>query len=155
MIKEIEEFLKRSHEHDAACLEYAMKIKNANSVLETFDIGIRTPCLEYLCKSIDDGWGLEKESIERVFSHYINGKYIHRGKYSSALYCGFDGVVTAKETVYCFIGCDDATLDIEEEWRMCKVFVAGGTNLKIIGKGTAFVDFCGQDCKIDNKLSRA
>ena len=154
MIKEIEEFLKRSHEHDAACAEYAMKIKRAGSVLETFDVGLHIQCIEYLCKSIDEGWGLDMCDIHSIFKNYINGKYVHRGEYSSVLYCGFDGLVECKETVYCFIGCDDVTLNVESEWRYCKVFVAGGTHLTLTGKGTAMVDFCGHDCTIDNQLKR-
>lgn len=153
MIKEIEEFFKRSHDHSAPCAEYALKIKNAGSVKEVFDIAVQTPCLEYICKSIDDGWGIEREAIERIFKPYINGRYVYNGKYSSSLYCGAEGRITAENTVYCLIGCD-VTLYIEEEWRMCKIFAVGGTRVRIEGYGVAFTDFCGHDCEIVNNINR-
>jgi len=147
MIKEIEEFLKRSHDHSPACEKYALKVSKARNKLELFDTGLEIQCIEYLCNAIDDGWGMEIADIARIFGAYINGRHIHKGDYTSVLYASYDGDVDGDKTVMCFLGCD-VDLHIPEQWRMCKVF-ACESRIRIHGKGTVIVEHQGNNTEIE------
>lgn len=140
MIKSVSEFLERSKANTPACKEYSLKIMHAKSIAEIFATSLEIQSIEFLCKAISEGWGITSDEICRDFAPYLNGKYVYEDKYTSEMYCRFKGEIKAKSTVYCFIDCD-VVLSLEEEWRMCKIFVAGDSRVKITGKGTAFIDF--------------
>lgn len=145
MIKSVESFFERAKANTPACKEYSLKIMHAKSKLEVFKAGLEIQSIEFLCKAIDEGWGMTSDEICADFAPYINGKCVYDEKYTSELYCRFDGTIKAKSTVYCLIDCD-CCLNLEEEWRMCKVYIVGKSSVRITGKGTAFVEFCGENC---------
>lgn len=147
MIKSIELFLERAKANTPACKEYSLKIMHAKSKLEVFKAGLEIQSIEFLCKAIDEGWGITSDEICADFAPYINGKCVYDEKYTSELYCRFKGEINAKSTVYCIID-SDCTLNLEEEWRMCKLYVVGDSHVEIKGKGSAFVDFQGKDAVV-------
>lgn len=144
MIKSIESFLERAKANTPACKEYSLKVMHAKSKLDVFKAGLEIQSIEFLCKAIDEGWGLTSDEIKADFSPYINGNCVYDEKYTSELYCGFKGRINAKSTVYCLIDCD-CDLNLEEEWRMCKLYVVGNSHVNIKGKGNAFIEFQGKN----------
>lgn len=148
MIESVSEFLERSKANTPACKEYALKIMHAKSKMEVFKAALEVQSVEFLCKAIDEGWGITSDEICRDFAPYINGKYVFKDGYSSEMYCRFNGEIKAESTMYCFIDCN-VVLNIEEDWRMCKIFIAGNSHIKTIGKGTAFIDFKDKKSTVD------
>lgn len=137
MIPIVESYLRRSLKHNPACDEYSEKIHMARSVREVFDIALNTPCIEFLCGSVAEGWSPKKEEVWDSFSSYLNGRYSHEGKYSSVMYCGYKGKVLCDKTVFCFLW-SDAVINVPKN-RLCMVYAAGdGCRVKVTGEGSAF-----------------
>lgn len=147
MVKSVESFFERAKANTPACKEYSLKVMHAKSKIEIFKAALEVQSVEFLCKAIDEGWGITSDEICADFAPYINGKCVYDEEYTSELYCRFNGEIKAKSTVYCLID-SDCVLNLEEEWRLCKLYVVGDSHIKIEGKGSAFIDFCGKDCVV-------
>lgn len=148
MIKSVQSFFERAKANTPACKEYSLKIMHAKSKMEVFKAALEIQSIEFLCKAIDEGWGMTSDEICRDFAPYLNGNCVYDEKYTSELYCRFNGKIKAKSTVYCFIDCD-VVLNLEEEWRMCKIYAVGDTRVKTTGKGTAFIDYQGRNSSFE------
>ena len=84
MIKSIESFLERAKANTPACKEYSLKIMHAKSKMEIFKAALEIQSIEFLCKAIDEGWGMTSDEICRDFAPYLNGKCVYDGIFASS-----------------------------------------------------------------------
>ena len=138
MIKMVEQYVSRSENRTPVCEKFREMLKEARSMKGVFDIALRTEGIEFICKSVEEGWSPTKQEIWDNFKPYLNGKYVHDGKYSSVMYCGFKGKVFCDKTVMCLLWCD-AEIVVPKN-RICMIYVAGeGSTVRVTGEGRSVV----------------
>lgn len=148
MIREVEEFLRRSHAHTPACKEYASMVYRCKSVKELFDTALDIQSVEFVSKAIDDGWCIDSADIQRIFNAYVNGKYVReKDGYKSVMYCNYCGEAVVEQTVV-FVIDSEITLFLPD-YAICKVFIAGCSNVHFKGGGTAFIEHLDHRASVD------
>ncbi len=147
MIPEIEEFLQRARAHKPACKERTLTLMHSKSMKELYEAATDIQGIEFLCNAIGQGWGMATADIERLFGSYINGRYIRDiDGYKTAVYCNYSGEVTVNATVMCFID-SHVTLFMPDS-TLCKLYVAGDSEVRVTGGGTAFIEYQDDKSKI-------
>lgn len=138
MIEMVYRYVGRSEDRTPVCEKFRDMLKNTRSMKGVFDIALRTESIEFICESVKEGWSPTKEEIWSTFKPYLNGNYVHDGKYTSVMYCGFKGKVICDKTVMCLLW-SDAEIVVPKN-RLCMIYVAGeGSKVKVTGEGRALV----------------
>lgn len=79
---------------------------SAKSKKQLMDIALSIRGIEYLTRSIAEGWGISPSVIEEEFAPFLNGGYKrYANGYSSSVYCGYRGdTIKIDTTVTLVIG---------------------------------------------------
>lgn len=82
----LEQFRKNAAEHGIC--EMSADWDKCKSKKQLIDLALSIRGIEYIAKAINEGWGIDAETICREFAPFINGKYVRdKDGYTSALYC--------------------------------------------------------------------
>lgn len=136
MVKESELLmLKRNAIMLGLCGEYKGKWDSCITKKELVDMALDSNGVEFMADSMAFEWGLSKEYLQREFEEYMNGLYQRSGNgYTSEMYVGAHGIMKLKSTITLIAYCDGLEIDVPEHF-IGKVYVCGGSNVKIENKG--------------------
>ena len=91
--------------------------------------------IEFMSDSIAFGWGLSRDYLMKEFGEFMNGAYRcqERG-YTSEMYVGAHGVASVSSTLVLVAYCDGLELLVPAHMA-CKVYVCGGSGVRIESRG--------------------
>lgn len=126
------------------CGGYKDKWDAATSKEALMDIALDSNGVEMLADASAFGWGMDIQYLKRTFSDYINGKW-NRSKdgYTSCLYVDFNGQIENDCTITTVLA-SKVTFNVPKG-SICKLYVAGGTELNITGEGICYVYSYGEN----------
>lgn len=129
---------------DGLCSEYSQKWDNCSSKKQIMDMCLGVKGVDYLCDAYAKGWGISASELNTKFNPFINGKYkFNNGKYTSALYCRYNGTIMAETTLLTFVDCD-VCVNVPR-FNICKIYATGKTKIKLIGDGECIVVAYGKE----------
>ena len=142
--------LKRRAIRLGLCEEYRRKWDLACTKDELVRMAIDSNGVEFLADSIAFGWGVGKDYILREFDGYVNGKHLcGEDGYTSEMFVGAYGGVTTRATITLFAYCDKY-LDVEiPAGIVSRVYVCGGSRIRIHCKGSLELYVYGTDNIVD------
>ncbi len=125
---------KRNAESHNVCGKYKQKWDKAENLEELMKVALDIQGIEYLSKSISEGWGLSPEYISHHFRKYINGEYLHTSEkgYTSEMICNFQGEVTIKATNTILI--DSECIVNIPQGHLCNLYVTGKSSIVIFNE---------------------
>jgi len=132
-MNELLDFKKRAISH-GVCDKYGAEWDAAENRKDLIDVALSAQGIEYVAKSIADGWGVSATYLARDFKGYVNGGY-RRDKdgYSSEMYASFDGTLTARSTMLLLVGCK---CEVHVPHGMAtQLYLCGGSKIKIRNEG--------------------
>lgn len=112
------------------CENYTEMWSDEKSKRQLFELACDANSVEYMAKSLSEGWGLSPEFISDKFKAYINGKYICEYKndkghgYTSAMLCDFEGESFEVNTTLLCVLSSKTGLHIKPN-HLCKIYVSG------------------------------
>lgn len=115
------------------CSEYSTIWDRCASNKQIMDMALGVKGADYICDTIAKGWGISPSAISDRFVHFINGKYTYDNKYTSKMYCQFNGEIVADTTILQIIECK-CGLVIPDN-GICEVYVTGNSNISVSGNG--------------------
>lgn len=137
--------LKRNALMMGLCGQYKSKWDGCKTKRELVNMALDSNGIEFMADSIAFGWGLGKEYLQREFGEFMNGFYQCREKgYTSEMYIGAHGVLSVKSTLLLVGYCDDLEIEIPEH-SVCRIYVCGGSRVRIENKGNVEVYEYGAD----------
>ena len=148
MMNELHKFKETAISH-GVCDEYLGKWNKATSKKELIDIALSSEGCEFMCSSINEGWGIDKAFFKRTFYPYLNGRYKYDKKYTSSIYVDYKGSILADTTLMQVIDCD-MCISVPST-MITKVFICGDSNVVFKGNGRLIVIVYGDKPKIDYK----
>lgn len=88
---------------------------------------------DFLCASVEKGWGLTKDFLINNFNGLINGFYVARcgndNGYTSEIYVGHKCDITVRTTILIVLY-SDVTIHVPTN-HVCRIFAAGNTNISV------------------------
>ncbi len=102
------------------CKEYVLLWRNCKTKKDFVDLSLQMGSIEFIAKSIYEGWGLSTDFIKKEFADFINGKYIGENIYrlgksieenivkdnlKSLMYCGYNDRITFNENIIHICNC--------------------------------------------------
>lgn len=154
----LEDFLENA-QVEGICDEYRDMVVNCGSKKQLMDMALSVKGADYLCDAIGKGWGISPQEISSRFASYINGKYtLDNDKYTSAMYCQYNGSIECKTTLLTIIECN-IEVDVPE-YHICELYACRKCNVKVKGKGQLLVITYGNpddvvlECDMDIKCKR-
>lgn len=118
------------------CQGYTDMWSDEKSKCQLFELACDTNAVEYMAKSLSQGWGLSPEYIADKFNFFINGRYICKYKnekghgYTSTMLCKYNGEkFLIDTTLLCVL--ETNTKLVVSPYHICKIYVAGESNLSI------------------------
>jgi len=137
--------LKRNALRLGLCGQYKGKWDGCNSKQDLVRMALDSNGIEFMADSIAFGWGLSKDYLLREFGEFMNGFYRCREKgYTSEMYIGAHGVLSVKSTLLLIGYCDDLEIEIPEH-TVCRIYVCGGSRVRIENKGSVEIYEYGTD----------
>jgi hypothetical protein len=129
----LEDFLENA-QIEGICERYSKSVINCGSKKQLMDIALDVNGADYLCTAIAEGWGISPSEISKRFAPYVNGRYIlDNGKYTSAMYCQYNGSIECKTTLLTLVECN---IEVEvPQGHICEIYICGNCNIKLNGKG--------------------
>lgn len=105
------------------CDEYRTMWDNANDIEKLMDMAMDVNGAEFLAASSNTAWGLTTAFIKGKVPAFINGNHIHRNRkgYTSEMYAGYEGDITARTALIILIGCKAKVYVPEGHWT--QIFV--------------------------------
>lgn len=132
------------------CGLYLSKWEDCISKKQLMDVALSAQGMDFLCKSISDGWGLQSKYIHKEFSRFLNGRYIHENEngYTSSLYCKYNGEIESETTAILII---DSNVEVNiPKNHICEVYVVGDTKINFNGEGKVIAIRYGKTSSITN-----
>ena len=130
--------LKRNAVMLGLCDRYKAEWDEAKDKKDLVDLALDANGVEFMAKSVAEGWGVSKDYILDNFGDYVNGKYVReKGGYTSELYVGYGGDNLQRATLNLFVGCDTSIL--VPEGSVCKIYVCGRSNVRLKCAGKCYV----------------
>lgn len=127
------QFIDQAHKR-GICQEYSDKVDEACSKKELFELALQAKSMDWLCRSIADGWGLTPDYIAAQFKPFLNGRLVYHGNaYTSAMYCKND-TVDVSTTAAVLIDCNG---EVHTD-RICELYLVN-SKVRITGKGRAII----------------
>lgn len=124
------------------CENYTAMWSDEKSKRELFELACDANSVEYMAKSLSEGWGLSPDFIADKFKAYINGKYICEYKnskgngYDSAMLCKYtEDEFQVKTTLLCVL--DSDTKLVISPFNVCKIYIAGKSIIHLSVPDTA------------------
>lgn len=144
MRKDLENYLNEGRRRNVLCKKYDEMLADADTVREFFDAALGVQGIEFVCKSVRDGWFLPPSVVFQTFGRVINGQYTHQGPgYTSKMYYRFKGGVLADTTAICVI---ESNIGIKvPRNKNVRIYAAGECKIRIIGEGGAKIVFFGDE----------
>lgn len=125
---DLEQFKENAKQHGICSM--LREWESARSNKQLMDVALSVNGLEYLARSISEGWGLTPDYISTQFSAFSNGRYIYEGDgYTSSFYCQYDKEIHIDTTAALIIGCNTS---IYIDRPMCELYITN-SNVKIYG----------------------
>lgn len=118
------------------CAVYTDKWSDDKSKRELFELACDANSVDYMAKSLWEGWGLSPSYISDKFKAYINGKYICEYKndkgrsYTSAMLCEFEEETFEVATTLLCVLSSKTSLYIKPN-SLCKIYIAGESYIDI------------------------
>lgn len=120
------------------CDEYKAAWNSVKSRKDLVDLALDANGVEFMAKSVAEGWGLSKEYILDNFGDYVNEGYVRdKGGYTSKLYVDYGGDIFAPATLNLLVGCNTSVL--VPEGSVCKIYVCGKTYVRVNCMGKCYV----------------
>lgn len=130
--------LKRNAVLLGLCDRYKTEWNEAKDKKDLVDMALDANGVEFMAKSVAEGWGLSKDYILDNFGDYVNGSYVRdKGGYTSEIYVGYGGDILQRATLNLLVGCDTSVL--VPEGSMCKIYVCGMSDVRIKCVGKCYV----------------
>lgn len=130
--------LKRNAVMLGLCDEYKAEWNEAKDKKNLVDMALDANGVEFMAKSVAEGWGLSKDYILGNFGDYVNEGYVRdKGGYTSKLYVDYGGDIFQPATLNLLIGCNTSVL--VPEYSVCKIYVCGMSNVRINCAGKCYV----------------
>lgn len=126
------------------CTSYKDKWDSATSKEALMDMALDSNGVEMLADAATFGWGMDIQYMKRTFSDYINGKW-ERNKdgYTSCLYVDYNGKIEQECTITTVLS---SKIEFNvPKYHICKLHVAGGTEVNITGDGECYVYSYGEN----------
>ena len=137
--------LKRNAIMLGLCGQYKSKWNSASTKRELVDLALDSNGIEFMADSIAFDWGLSKDYLLKEFGEFMNGFHQCREKgYTSEMYIGTHGVLSVKSTLLLIGYCDDLEIEIPQH-TVCRIYVCGGSRVRIENKGHAEIYEYGTD----------
>lgn len=142
------------------CENYTDMWADNKSKKQLFELACDSNAIEYMAKSLSEGWGLSPDFISDKFKAYINGKYICEYKnakgngYTSAMLCQYSKeLFLVNTTLLCVLECE-TTLDIAP-FHVCKIYIAGNSiiDIKIPESSQAYIYVYGGEPMITGDIN--
>lgn len=118
------------------CENYTSMWSDEKGKRQLFELACDANSVEYMAKSLSEGWGLSPEFISDKFKAYINGKYTCEYKndkghgYTSAMLCEFiENTFEVDTTLLCVLS--SKTDLIIKPNSLCKIYIAGDSMINI------------------------
>lgn len=118
------------------CEDYTAMWSNDKSRKQLFELACDANSVDYMAKSLYEGWGLSPEYISDKFKSYVNGKYIceyenDKGHvYTSTMLCQFnEDRFEVTTTLLCVL--ESKTSLVIKPNSLCKIYVAGDSAIDI------------------------
>lgn len=117
------------------CGEYKKKWDACGDKRALVGMALDSNGVEFMADSIAFGWGLSRDFLLKEFGEYANGAYqCHERGYTSEMYIGARGELTARSTILLVAYCDDLRIEVPERFA-CRVYVCGGSKVEIRNLG--------------------
>ena len=130
--------LKRNAVLLGLCDEYKTEWNEAKDKKDLVDMALDANGVEFMAKSVAEGWGLSKDYILGNFGDYVNEGYVRdKGGYTSKLYVDYGGDIFQPATLNLLIECNTSVLI--PEGSVCKIYVCGRTYVRINCVGKCYV----------------
>ena len=130
--------LKRNAVMLGLCGKYKAEWDEAKGKKDLVDMALDANGVEFMAKSVAEGWGLSKDYILDNFGDYVNGKYVRdKDGYTSEIYVGYGGDILQRATLNLFVRCNTSIL--VPEGSVCKIYVCGVSNVRINCAGKCYV----------------
>lgn len=141
--------LKRNALMLGLCGKYKGKWDGCNSKRELVKMALDSNGIEFMADSIAFGWGLGRSYLMGEFGEFMNGFYqCHEDGYMSEMYVGAHGVMEVRSTLLLLAYCDGLEVDVPEH-TVCRIYVCGGSRVKVENKGRCEIYEYGEDNGID------
>lgn len=116
--------------------------ENAKSKKQLMDLALSIRGIEYIARSIFEGWGLDADYISKEFGQFCNGGYVRQGEgYSTILYCQYPNDIHINETAALIIDCHGL---IRVDRSISELYIV---NSNVTVNGRAFVYSYNSDVK--------
>lgn len=120
------------------CDEYKAAWNSVKDKKGLVDLALDANGVEFVAKSVAEGWGLPIGYMAENFGDYANENYVRdKGGYTSKLYVGYGGDIFQPATLNLLVGCDTSVL--VPECSVCKIYVCGRSNVRIRCVGKCYV----------------
>lgn len=112
------------------CENYTSMWSDEKGKRQLFELACDANSVEYMAKSLSEGWGLSPDFISDKFKAYINGKYICEYKnnkghgYTSTMLCNFEEETFEVNTTLLCVLSSKTQLYIKPN-HLCKIYIAG------------------------------
>lgn len=112
------------------CENYTSMWSDEKGKRQLFELACDANSVEYMAKSLSEGWGLSPEFISDKFKAYINGKYICEYKndkghgYTSTMLCNFEEESFDVTTTLLCVLSSKTQLYINPN-HLCKIYISG------------------------------
>lgn len=137
--------LKRNALMMGLCGKYKDKWNLATDKRALIGLALDSNGIEFMADSIAFGWGVSKEYLQKEFGEFMNGFYqCQEHGYTSEMYIGANGVLSVKSTLLLVGYCDDLEIEIPEH-TVCRIYVCGGSRVRIENKGNVEIYEYGTD----------
>lgn len=129
---------KANAEKEGICEEYRSLWDRCISKKDIMDMALGVKAVDYLCNAIAKGWGMSPSAIRERFDKYINGHYVKdNGKYTSQMFCKFNGLLECNTTLLVLLECNISVIIPEN--HICEIYACGKSKIDISGQGQALV----------------
>lgn len=120
------------------CDKYKAEWNEAKDKKDLVDMALDANGVEFMARSVAEGWGLSKDYILENFGDYVNEKYVRdKGGYTSKMYVDYGGDIFQPATLNLLIGCNTSVLVPESS--VCKIYVCGRTYIRVNCAGKCYV----------------
>lgn len=118
------------------CEGYTHMWSDSQTKYQLFKLACDANSVEFMAKSLSEGWGLSTDFIEDKFGSYINGKCICEYKnkkgngYTSTMLCKLcKDSFEVNTTLLCVL--DTKTILDIPDYLFCKIYIAGDSQIEI------------------------
>ncbi len=136
------ETLKENILADDICAEYSAQVAACINKKQLFDVALSRQGAQYVCEQVAKGSIITPQVIETLFSSFLNGQYVRRGEYSSAIYLKFKETIECNTDLLVLINCDVEV--VLPPMVTATIFIVGCNRVKIESKQGVYVQCFGK-----------